>query len=152
MSTPEETALTLRAAAEVFVPGTPHDDTLGAPDIQAELFVSHYLDYLIPGLAQGLPDLLNEMSSTTFEGRRFVELTLEERLKIFDQLAEHDVEQLREIPLVVGLLSIAAVYGEWSGQDADGALIRKPLGWQLTGFDGPSRGRRKLLRIAEKPR
>jgi hypothetical protein len=150
MGTPGENALTIRAAAEVFVPGSPHDPTPGASDVHAELFVSHYLDFLIPGLSSGLPDLLNEMSATTFEGRAFVDLSLEERLTILDQLSTHDVEQLREIPLVLGLLSIASVYGEWTGQDADGNLARKPLGWQLTGFDGPSRGRRKLLRRRER--
>jgi hypothetical protein len=149
VATPEENALTLRAAAEVFVPGHPDDPTPGANDVHAELFVSHYLDYLIPGLATGLPDLLNEMSATTFEGKPFVDLTLDERLQIIDQLSEHDVEQLRELPLVLGLLSIAAVYGEWTGQDADGNMTRRPLGWQLTGFDGPSRGRRKLLHRPE---
>jgi hypothetical protein len=149
MSSPEENALTLRAAAEVFVPGPPHDPTPGAADVHAELFISHYLDFLIPGLAQGLPDLLNELSGTTFEGRSFVDLSLEERTTIFDLLSNHDVEQLRELPLVLGVLSCAAVYGEWTGQDADGALTRRPLGWQLTGFDGPSRGRRRLLRRPE---
>ena len=63
MGSPEENALTLRAAAEVFVPGPPHDPTPGAADVHAELFISHYLDFLIPGLAQGLPDLLNELSN-----------------------------------------------------------------------------------------
>ena len=149
MSSPEENALTLRAAAEVFVPGHPHDPSPGAADVHAELFISHYLDFLIPGLAQGLPDLLNELSGTTFDGRSFVDLSLEERTEIFDLLSAHDVEQLRELPLVLGVLSIASVYGEWTGQDADGALTRRPLGWQLTGFDGPSRGRRKLLRPPE---
>ncbi len=149
MGSPEENALTLRAAAEVFVPGPPHDPTPGAADIHADLFITHYLDFLIPGLAQGLPDLLNELSASTFEGRSFVDLSLEDRTKIFDLLSTHDVEQLRELPLVLGVLSMAAVYGEWTGQDADGALTRRPLGWQLTGFDGPSRGRRKLLRPPE---
>jgi len=79
MGSPEETALTLRAAAEVFVPGPPHDPTPGAADVHAELFISHYLDFLIPGLAQGLPDLLNELSATTFEGRSFIDLSLDER-------------------------------------------------------------------------
>ena len=51
MGSPEENALTLRAAAEVFVPGPPHDPTPGAADVHAELFISHYLDFLIPGLA-----------------------------------------------------------------------------------------------------
>src|SRR5437763_4586946 len=150
MGTPEENALTIRAAAEVYVPGSEHDATPGAADVHAELFISHYLDFLIPGLSAGLPDLLNEMSATTFGGRAFVDLTLDERLTILDELSTHDVEQLRELPLVLGLLSIASVYGECTGQDADGTLARKPLGWQLTGFDGPSRGRRKLLRRPER--
>jgi len=149
MGSPEENALTLRAAAEVYVPGPPHDPTPGAADVHAELFISHYLDFLLPGLAQGLPDLLDELATTSYEGRSIVELELEERATNLDELTTHDVEQLRELPLVLGLLSIAAVYGEWTGQDADGVLMRRPLGWQLSGFDGPSRGRRKLLRRSE---
>jgi hypothetical protein len=143
---PEDAALTLRAAAEVFVPGPPHDPTPGAADVHADLFIAHYLEFLIPGLAQGLPDLLNEMATSHFDGKPFAELTLQERARVLDLLSTHDVEQLRELPTLLGLLSVAAVYGEWTGQDADGALIRTPLGWQLTGFDGPSRGREKLLR------
>src|SRR5436305_10062307 len=111
MGTPEENALTIRAAAEVYVPGSEHDATPGAADVHAELFISHYLDFLIPGLAQGLPDLLDELATTSYEGRSFVELELEERATILDELTTHDVEQLRELPLVLGLLSIAAVYG-----------------------------------------
>jgi hypothetical protein len=145
-STPNDAALTLRAAAEVFVPGPPHDPTPGAADVHAELFIAHYLEFLIPGLAQGLPDLLNEMATSHFENKKFVDLTLQERTRVLDLLATHDVEQLRELPTLIGLLSVAAVYGEWTGQDAEGAMIRTPLGWQLTGFDGPSRGRPNLLR------
>src|SRR5258708_32737198 len=129
MGSPEENAVTLRAAAEVFVPGPPHDPTPGAADVHAELFISHYLDFLIPGLAQGLPDLLNELSATTYEGRSFVDLSLEERTQVFDLLATHDVEQLRELPLVIGLLSMAARAAERSRPDAAGALTRRPPGW-----------------------
>src|ERR1044072_2337201 len=98
MGTPEENALTIRAAAEVFVPGPPHDPTPGAADVHAELFIAHYLEFLIPGLAQGLPDLLNEMAASHFDNKKFVDLTLQERARVLDLLATHDVEQLRELP------------------------------------------------------
>jgi hypothetical protein len=139
-------ARTLRAAAEVFVPGSNTDPTLGAPDVAAELFISHYLDMVLPGLASGVPVLLDGLAGELLEGRAFADLTLAEREVVLDALARHDVEQLREIPNVLGLLSVAAVYGEWTGQDAEGQVVRTPLGWQLTGFDGPSRGRPHLMR------
>lgn len=142
----EGAARTLRAAAEVFVPGSDRDPTPGAPDVSAELFISHYLDFLLPGLASGVPTLLDGTAGERFDGRAFADLDLAEREVVLDALATHDVEQLREIPAVLALLSIAAVYGEWTGQDSEGRVFRTPLGWQLTGFEGPSRGRRHLLR------
>jgi hypothetical protein len=135
----------LRAAAEVFVPSPPDDSAPGAADIQADLFIAHYLEFLMPGLEQGVPDLLNELAGTHFSGKAFADLTLAERARVFDLLSEHEVDQLREIPTLIGLLTLAAVYGEWTGQDAEGNLVRRPLGWQFTGFDGPSRGRLNLL-------
>lgn len=146
MPLPHDAAQTLRAAAEVFVPGAPDDLTLGAPDIAAELFLSHYLDFLLPGLAAGVPSLLDGLAAERHAGKAFASCTRLEREEILDELSAHDVEQLREIPALLGLLSVAAVYGEWSGQDADGAVVRPPLGWQLTGFDGPSRGRPNVMR------
>ncbi len=128
------------------MPGTATDLTPGAPDVAAELFVSHYLDFVTSGLATGLPTLLDGLAAERHAGTAFADLTLEQREDVLDALATHDIEQLREIPGLLGLLSVAAVYGEWSGQDAEGNLAREPLGWQLTGFDGPSRGRPNLMR------
>lgn len=140
-----DVAETLRAAAEVFVPGPPHDPTPGAPDVEAERFVAHYLEYLLPGLAAAAASLLDTIAAERFEGSPFAALGLEERTVVLDALGTHDVEQLRELPALLGLLSVAAVYGEWTGTDEAGALVRTPLGWELTGFDGPSRGRTHLL-------
>lgn len=141
-----DAAATLRAAAEVFVPGSNTDATPGASDVAAELFISHYLDFLLPGLAAGVPALLDEVAAQHFEGRPFAGLDMAARERVLDLLAVHEVEQLREIPQVLGILSLAAVYGEWTGQDADGRLVRRPLGWQLAGFDGPVRARPGLMR------
>jgi len=140
-----EAAAILRAAAEVFVPGGEHDATPGAGDVAGELFIAHYLDFVMPGLAAGVPSLLTETAAQLFDGRAFVALTMREREQVLDALATHEVEQLREIPQALGILAVAAVYGEWSGQDAGGAMVRTPLGWQLTGFDGPVRARPELM-------
>lgn len=136
------TAATLRAVAEVFVPGPPHDDTPGAPDVAAERFLAHYLDFLLPGLVAALAELLDARAGDS----SFSELALDERGAILATLAEDESPQLRELVSVLAALSIAAVYGEWTGQDPDGSLARAPLGWTITGFDGPSRGRIDLLR------
>jgi len=141
-----DAARTLRAAAEVFVPGPPHDATPGAADVEAERFIVHYLDYMIPGLSAGVPDLLDGLAAERFGDTPFADLGLDERRAVLAALESHEVEQLRELPTVIGLLAIAAVYSEWTGQDAQGGLTRRPLGWRLSGFDGPSRGRRGLLR------
>ncbi|MFN2614778.1 MAG: gluconate 2-dehydrogenase subunit 3 family protein [Actinomycetota bacterium] len=138
-------ATTLRAAAEVFVPGSPDGETIGAPDIEAERFLEHYLDYVLPGLAVAVTQLLDATATERF-GRSFAVLSLDERTTVLDAIGEHDVEKLREIPALLGLLSVAAVYGEWTGLDGEGALVRAPVGWDMTGFPGPSRGRDHLLR------
>jgi len=138
-------AATLRAAAEVFVPGSDADETPGAPDVAAELFIAHYLEFMLPGLAAGVPSLLDETAGAMFDGRRFRALTLAEREAVLDTIAGHEVEQLRDIPTALGILTVGAVYGEWTGQDAEGLLIRTPLGWQLARFDGPQRARPRMM-------
>lgn len=140
-----EAAAILRAVAEIFVPGIASSDpTPGAADVEADRFVSHYLDFLVPGLEMGLPALLDGLAAQRY-ARTFLELTLDERTAVVESLEEHPIEPVRELPVLLGVLAVAAVYGEWTGQDAEGALIRRPLGWELTGFDGPSRGRPHLL-------
>jgi gluconate 2-dehydrogenase subunit 3-like protein len=138
-------ALTLRAAAEVFVPGPPDDPTAGAVEVRAELFISHYLEFILPGLAGAIPELLDRLAADHHEGRAFKDLTLEDREHVLDLMSNHEIEDLREIPSLLAFLTIAAIYGEWSGQDAEGNLIRPPIGWRYTGFEGPSRGRPGLL-------
>lgn len=140
-----EAAATLRAAAEVFVPGPPHDATPGAPDVSAERFIAHYLDLAMPGLAAGVPVLLDQLAASMFGGPPFRDLGIDERAKVLDALSEHEVEQLRELPVVLGLLTVGAVYGEWTGTNEAGELIGTPLGWALTGFAGPVRARPDLL-------
>lgn len=146
MSDAERARATLRAAAEVVVPGLVDDPTPGAGDVEAERFVAHYLAYLIPGLDEGVVTLLDGIASERFGGRAFVACSLEERREALEALEAHEVEALRDLPSLIGALAVAAVYGEWTGLDADGRLARRPIGWDLTGFDGPSRGRGRLLR------
>lgn len=142
VATEAEAAAALRAAAEVFVPGPPHDPTPGAADIEADRFIAHYLEHLMPGLARAVTDLLDQAAGD----RPFASLPLDERAAVLDRMTEHEVEQMRELPSVLGVLAVAAVYGEWTGQDAEGRLVRTPLGWELTGFAGPTRARPSLLR------
>lgn len=129
------------------MPGSDRDPTPGAPDVAAELFLAHYLDLLLPGLASGVPSLLDEIARERF-GAAFAALELTGREEVLDALAVHEVEQLREIPLALGILAVAAVYGEWTGQDAQGTMVRTPLGWRLARFQGPVRAREHLMRDA----
>ncbi|MFA5889701.1 MAG: gluconate 2-dehydrogenase subunit 3 family protein [Actinomycetota bacterium] len=134
-------ARTIRAATEVFVPGPDDDPSPGAAGVEADRFVSHYLSS-----AESVAATLDTIAASVFAGRDFCELDLGERARVLDELASADSAESREIPELLGLLSVAAVYGEWTGQDADGRVVRSSLGWQMTGFDGPSRARSRLLR------
>lgn len=138
----DEVARTLRAIAEAFVPGRAADgeQTDGAPEISAENFLSHYLNFLLPGLAAQVCALVDAEASGSFAGA-----TLERRTEILDALADHATPAMRSVADLLSTLSVAAVYGEWSGQDGDGALTRAPLGWELTGYRGPVRARPELL-------
>lgn len=136
-----DAARTLRALAETIVPGaTATDPTHGAPEIAAETFVEHYLDFLLPGLAAQVCALLDAQA-----GGAFAALDAARRHEIVDALAEHETAPMRAVADLLVTLSVAAVYGEWSGLDADGALSRVPLGWELTGYAGPLRARPELL-------
>lgn len=138
---PTQVARTLSAIAAAFVPGRGRGEpTDGAPEIDAENFLSHYLDFLLPGLAAQVCALLDAEA-----GGSFASATVERRVEILDGLADHDAPAMRAVAELLATLSVAAVYGEWSGQDADGAVTRAPLGWELTGYRGPARSRPELL-------
>lgn len=137
---------TLRALAETVVPGPPHDESFGAAEIQAERFIAHYLDSLIPGLADGVVTILDGLAAERHPDTAFASLSMEERGAVLRRLTSHEVQDLRELGDLLLALSLAAVYGEWSGLDEHGALTREPLGWELTGWPGPAEGYPALLR------
>jgi hypothetical protein len=137
---------TLRALAEAVVPGPPHDESFGAAEIDAERFIAHYLEALIPGLAEGVATILDGLASELRSDTTFVDLSLDERGSVLKRLTEHEVQDLRELGDLLMALSFAAVYGEWSGLDEHGALTREPLGWELTGWPGPAEGYPSLMR------
>lgn len=141
-----DAARTLRALAETLVPGPPHDATLGAPDIEAERFVAHYLEVVIPGLSEGVATILDGLAAEVRGGAPFADLSLDERAAVLERLSAHEVADLRELADLLMSLAIAAVYGEWSGQDESGRLVDRPLGWDLTGWPGPSDGYPALMR------
>ena len=137
---------TLRALADTVVPGPPDDPTPGGASIEAERFIQHYLDFVEPGLAQSSCALLDRLASDVRAGAAFSSLARNDRLAVLSMLTEHELQERRDLGSLLRSLAIAAVYGEWSGQDAAGNLVRRPLGWELTGWEGPRPGRRSLLR------
>jgi len=137
---------TLRALAETVVPGPPDDPTPGAVSIEAERFMAHYLDVVSPGLAATVCATLDEMAADRHRGATFASLHRGERAAVLDALWEHHDERMRERAILISRLAIAAVYSEWSGTDGGRRLVRRPLGWELTGFPGPRPGVRALLR------
>jgi gluconate 2-dehydrogenase subunit 3-like protein len=143
MAAPEST---LRALAETVVPGQPNDPTQGAPEIGAEGFIQHYLESVIPGLSEGVATILDGIATELREGSAFVDLTLDERGAVIQRLTQHEVPDIRDLGDLLLALTLGAVYGEWSGLDADGELTRAPLGWELTGWPGPAEGYRSLMR------
>lgn len=142
MPAPSET---LRALAETVVPGPPDDPTPGAGSIEAERFIGHYLDLVEPGLAARACTMLDRMAGDRRHGATFTALHRGERAAVLDALWEHPAEEMRDLAILLTRVSIAAVYSEWSGTDRSGRLVRRPLGWELTGFPGPRQGAPGLL-------
>jgi hypothetical protein len=143
MATAEET---LRALAETVVPGPPNDETLGAAEIEAERFIIHYLESVIPGLSEGVATILDGMATELREGKAYVELSLDERTYVLQKLCAHEVADLRDLGDLLFVLAMASVYSEWSGLDEHGELTRTPLGWELTGWPGPADGYTSLMK------
>ena len=139
-------AETLRALAETVVPGPPHDVSFGAAEIEAERFIAHYLETVLPGLPDAVSSMLDGLSAVVREGAAFVDLSLEERASVIERVCTHELDDVRDLGDLLVVLSMAAVYGEWSGLDEDGELTRLPLGWELTAWPGPSDGERSLMR------
>jgi gluconate 2-dehydrogenase subunit 3-like protein len=137
---------TIRALASSIIPGVDVDETIGAAEIQAEAFIAHYLDFVQPGLADALPVLFDGLVAEARPDASFVDLEPAERLEILKRLGEHEVAELRDLADILVALTVAAFYGEWSGQDSDGALVARPVGWELVGFPGPVDGHPNLLR------
>ena len=136
----------LRALTEAIIPGTDVDETIGAAEIQAETFVAHYLDFVQEGLTEALPLLLDDLAAQVQPGTTFVSLSPADRLEVLRKLGEHEVAELRDLADILVALTLAAYYGEWTGQDASGAVVARPVGWELLGFPGPVDGHRRLLR------
>src|SRR6266545_3059541 len=113
---------TLRALAETVVPGPPHDASFGGAEIEAERFIAHYLEAVIPGLSEGVATILDGLATELRPETSFVDLSLEDRGSVLRRLTEHEVQDLRELGDLLMALSLAAVYGEWSGLDSDGEL------------------------------
>jgi hypothetical protein len=143
MAAPEST---LRAFAEAVVPGHPHDRTLGAAEISADQFIAHYLESVIPGLSEGVATILDGMATELREGSAFADLSLDDRATVIRKLTQHEIPDIRDLGDLLLALTLGAVYGEWSGLDADGELTRAPLGWELTGWPGPAEGYPSLMR------
>lgn len=137
---------TLRALAEAIIPGVDVDETVGAAEIQAEAFLAHYLEFLQPGMTEALPVLLDGLAAEARPDTSFIDLNPDERLAVLRRLGEHDVPELRDLADILIALTLAAFYGEWSGQDSEGALVARPVGWELVGFPGPVDGYPDLLR------
>lgn len=115
----------LRAFCESVCPGLATDATAGAPDLAAERYVQHYL----------APETIARIVEALDRGSSFVALDPEQRLERIDR-ARLDAGTRRDLDSAAAA-TMLAVYGSWSGRDADGTLVRTPLGWQLTGFAGP---------------
>ncbi|MGH2795103.1 MAG: gluconate 2-dehydrogenase subunit 3 family protein [Actinomycetota bacterium] len=137
---------TLRAVSEAIIPGPPGDEAFGAPEIRAEVFLEHYLETLIPGLSEGITTMLDGLAAEEVPGKGFADLSTADRVAVLQRLTSHELPDLRDLGDLLIVLSMAAVYGEWSGLDSNGELTRVPLGWELTGWPGPSEGERSLLR------
>ncbi|MCA1833993.1 MAG: gluconate 2-dehydrogenase subunit 3 family protein [Actinomycetota bacterium] len=137
---------TLRALADTVVPGPPDDPSPGAAAIEAEHFLVHYLEFVEPGLTERVCALLDRLASDRRIDVGFASLARGDRESILREMAEHDLQERRDIASLLTALSIAAVYGEWSGQDAEGNVVRRPLGWELSGWTGPRPGVRSLMR------
>jgi hypothetical protein len=137
---------TLRALAEAIIPGVDVDETVGAAEIQAEAFIAHYLELIQPGLPEALPVLFDGLAAEARPDTNFTDLAPDERLAVLKRLGEHEVAELRDLADILLTLTLAAFYGEWSGQDEDGVLVARPVGWELVGFPGPVDGYPDLLR------
>ncbi len=100
----------------------------------------------MPGLSGTVATLLDDLAAERKPGSSFIALQRADRESIFHAMSGHEAAPMRDLATLLAGLALAAVYGEWSGQDADGRVVRTPLGWELTGFRGPRRGVRSLLR------
>lgn len=139
MASPEQT---IRALADAVLPSPPDDETAGAADIAAERFVLHYLTFLQPELPELLAAALDGLAAArlgvAYDAGLFETLSHENRLAVVRALGEHDLADLRDLADLVVVLITAAFYGEWTGQDESGTMTRTPVGWDLTGYPGPS--------------
>jgi hypothetical protein len=130
----ERTLATLRAFCEIVCPGLASDATPGAPDLAAERYVAHFLE---PGTRTLLADALDGGDQP------FLELDAAARAERIERMRLD--AGLRRLVDGAAAATLLAVYGSWSGEPGTDALARVPLGWDLTGFPGPTRSRLDAL-------
>lgn len=133
MSPPLDPRLVLRALVETILPGR-------AEEVRAERFVHDGLLRVGEDALVGALMALDAYAAAVREGADFVGLDLDERSRVLRTIASDPNADLRQLARLLFSLTVAAVYGEWSGLDDDGRLVRRPTSWDAIGYPGPSTG------------
>lgn len=129
----DELSRTLDALAEAVLPDAALE--AGAPGALSEV-----LSRLGEEAASGVVGVLDGYADGVRSGTAFADLSVDERGAVLRTIASADDPNLQQVVRLSVSLVVAAVYGERSGLDASGRLVRRPASWDRIGYPGPSTG------------
>jgi hypothetical protein len=128
---PEPDAVeTIRAAVDALLPptdGTPGAVQRGVPD-----FVIRNAEVFLPGFTDLAHALLNAYAMGVDPGKTFVELALDERRSVLEDLSRGETQDMREVLSAIQVFALGGTFSE----ALDGASEE----WDRAGFPGPSQG------------
>ncbi len=128
----------LRAAVETVVPRT--DVMPGALDARADEHIATLLEQNLPGSLDMLAALLNAYAGEVRADTSFVELTIEERGKVFRAMSTDESQDIRDVVDALLVFTFGGTYSEWSGYDRATGNLKAPPAWAAAGYHGPVYG------------
>ncbi|MFY9587970.1 MAG: gluconate 2-dehydrogenase subunit 3 family protein [Actinomycetota bacterium] len=128
----------LRAAVETVVP--PTDGMPGALDLRADEHIATLLEQNLPGSIDMLAALLNAYANDVRAGASFVDLSSDERGKVFRAMSTDESQDIRDVVDALLVFSYGGTYSEWSGYDRATGNLKAPPTWAAAGFHGPVHG------------
>jgi hypothetical protein len=129
-----ETAATIREVVDTIFPTA--EGRTGALEVGAGEHAVQQLDLFLEGFPDMAAALLNAYAMGVRPGATFAELTTEERVQVFREMAAEEAQDIREALDAIVLFAAGGTYSEHAAP----APGERPPTWDELRYPGPSDG------------